>query len=370
MTPPATALTLSGLTKSFAGSSAPAVADLTLRLPAGSLTALLGPSGCGKSTTLNVVAGLLDPDAGDVRFDDLSVLGLPPERRPVAMVTQKALLFPHLSVADNIGFGLRMRRVSRRERARRVADMLAMVGLSGYGDRRVHQLSGGQEQRVSLARALVTEPRVLLLDEPFSALDAALRGQMRGLVREVQRTLSVTTLFVTHDQAEAVELADSVALMLGGRLEQQGPPRAFYERPVTAAAARFFGATNLVPGTLCGTEFETSVGAVTVGQDGPDGAGLLVARPEVLRLTEGAGRNTVTGTVLAAEYRGTHTAVTVSLPAAPRPGRSGGAAEDQADVVLMVTAPAGVTVPVGDRVGVHIPADAVSVVPPAPAAAR
>ncbi|MEO7979708.1 MAG: ABC transporter ATP-binding protein, partial [Sporichthyaceae bacterium] len=234
--PEATGLTLVGLSKCFAGAVTAAVADLSLTLPTGTLTALLGPSGCGKSTTLNLVAGLLDPDAGDVRFDGRSALDVPPERRPVAMVAQKALLFPHLTVADNVGFGLRMRRVPRTERSRRVSEMLALVGLEGFGGRRVHQLSGGQEQRVALARALVTEPRVLLLDEPFSALDTELRAQMRLLVRDLQRRLAVTTLFVTHDLAEAVELADTVALMLGGRLEQHGPTRAFYERPATAGA--------------------------------------------------------------------------------------------------------------------------------------
>ncbi len=364
MTTDATALTVSGLTKRFAGAADPAVHDLDLALAAGSLTALLGPSGCGKSTTLNLVAGLLEPDTGDVCFGDRSVLGVPPERRPVAMVSQKALLFPHLSVADNVGFGLRMRRVPRRERSRQVSQMLALVGLDGYGGRRVHQLSGGQEQRVALARALVTNPRVLLLDEPFSALDSELRAQMRLLVREVQRRLAVTTLFVTHDQSEAVELADTIALMLDGRLEQIGPPRQFYEHPATAAAARFFGATNLLPGTLCGAVFDTSVGVVTVGQEGPDGPGLLVLRPEALRLTEGSGRNILAGTVVAADYRGTHTSVTVAVPPTATRDRAGRDPGSTDGVVLQVTAPAGAAVLVGDRVGVHVSPAAAAVVPP------
>ena len=162
----ATAVRLAHLTKTFPGAPAAAVDNVTLQLPAGTVTALLGPSGCGKTTTLNLLAGLLDPDDGDVLFAGQSVRGVVPERRPVGMVSQKALLFPHLSVADNVGFGLRMRRVPRRTREDRVAQMLALVDLDGFADRRVHQLSGGQEQRVALARALVTDPRVLLLDEP------------------------------------------------------------------------------------------------------------------------------------------------------------------------------------------------------------
>lgn len=354
----ATAVALTGLTKIFPGASGPAVEDLTLPLPAGTLTALLGPSGCGKTTTLRLVAGLIDPDDGDITFDGRSVLGLPPERRPVALVSQKPLLFPHLSVADNVGFGLRMRHVPRRDRAARVAQMLSMVELDGFGERRVHQLSGGQEQRVALARALVTDPRVLLLDEPFSALDASLRAHMRQLLRDVQRQLAVTTLFVTHDQTEAVELAATVALVLAGRLEQHDEPRALYERPATAATARFFGATNIFPGTLDDTVFDCALGSVTVGHPAPAGAGQLVVRPEALRLTESGGPNTVAGTVARAEYRGTHTWVTVAVDLALRPGTA------TEGTCLHVVAPAGAQVPVGGRVGVHIPPQAATVVSP------
>jgi ABC-type Fe3+/spermidine/putrescine transport system ATPase subunit len=343
-------VTLSGLTKRFTPTGRPAVDDVSIELPAGTLTALLGPSGCGKSTTLNLLAGLLPPDAGDVRFGERSVLGTPPEQRPVAMVFQRALLFPHLDVAGNVGFGLRMRRVPRRERRDRVEEMLELVQLPGYGDRRVHELSGGQEQRVALARALVTDPRVLLLDEPFSQLDANLRTSMRELLRQVQRRLSVTTLFVTHDQHEAVELADTVALMLDGRIEQHAPPRAFYERPATAAAAAFFGARNIVPGTVLDGRFDCALGSLVVAGDPPDGPGHLVVRPESLRLTEGAARNTVQGTVTSADYRGTYIAVTVMV----------------AGTALHVTAPTSVSVPVGGPIGVHLPPHTCTVVPAAP----
>lgn len=339
-------VTIDRLVKTFPGATRAAVQAVSLELPAGSVTALLGPSGCGKTTTLNIIAGLLAPEAGDVRFGGRSVLGLPPERRPVAMVFQKALLFPHLNVAENVGFGLRMRGVARRDRERRVADLLALVRLEGYGGRRVHELSGGQEQRVALARGLVTEPRVLLLDEPFSQLDAALRAEMRTLVRDVQAELSVTTLFVTHDQVEAVEIADTLALMIEGRIEQHDVPRAFFERPATVATAAFFDAGNLIPGVICGQRFCSALGTLAVPGCHREGPATLVVRKESLRLGEGPGDNTVHGTVTGAQYRGTHIAVTV----------------DVAGVRLSVTAPPSVSVTVGARVSVHLPPHACTII--------
>ncbi|MCA9784892.1 MAG: ABC transporter ATP-binding protein, partial [Candidatus Cloacimonetes bacterium] len=178
--------------------------------------ALLGPSGCGKTTTMRMLAGLLQPSSGDIRFEGKSVMAVPPERRGAVMVFQKHLLFPHMSVAENIGFGLKMRGMGKAEIARRVGAMLALVQLPGYEKRRPHQLSGGQQQRVALARALVIEPTVLLLDEPLANLDANLRLEMRKLIRNLQQELNITTFFVTHDQEEAVMLADRVALMVDG----------------------------------------------------------------------------------------------------------------------------------------------------------
>ena len=265
------------------------------------------------------------------------------------MVFQKPLLFPHLSVADNVGFGLRMRRVPRGERRNRVAEALVQVQLDGYGPRRVNELSGGQEQRVALARALVTEPRVLLLDEPFSALDASLRSEMRELLRRLQAELGVTTLLVTHDQAEAVEVADSIALLIDGRLEQHDEARTFFERPRTVAAARFFGAKNLLAGTRRGRCFETAAARLEVEQPGPDGAGVLVVRPEALRLTACEGANVMPGVVVSAHYRGTHTMVTVSCPG---------------ELTLRVSAAPDVVVAIGAPVGVHVPPEAAVVVPP------
>ncbi|MBC8093013.1 MAG: ABC transporter ATP-binding protein, partial [Pseudonocardia sp.] len=239
------------LTKAY-GTNAPVVDGVSIDVGPGELVSLLGPSGCGKTTTLKVVAGLLDPTGGDVRFDGVSVLRRPAERRGVAMVFQKPLLFPHLTVAENVAFGLTVRRVPRATRRARVGAMLDLVRLPGLGDRRATELSGGQEQRVSLARALVTDPGVLLLDEPLSQLDAALRIEMRELIRTVQREVGVTTIFVTHDQEEAVMLSDRIALLLDGRVVQDAPPSEFYTRPATLAVARYFGTDNLGPGRVSG----------------------------------------------------------------------------------------------------------------------
>lgn len=215
--------------------------DLSLRIEAGEIVSLLGPSGCGKTTLLRILAGLLPPSSGEVRFDGASVLRLPPERRGAVLVFQKPLLFPYLTVGENIAFGLRMRQIPAGEIRERVAEALGWVQLEGYQDRPPETLSGGQEQRVSLARGLVTRPRVLLLDEPFSALDESLRAEMRLLLRRLHRELGMTTLFVTHDQVEAAMVADRIALLLEGRLAQVGSPLDFYTEPSSPDVARFFG---------------------------------------------------------------------------------------------------------------------------------
>lgn len=344
-----TTVTLEALTKTYLGSVLPAVTDLHLELRSGSLTALLGPSGCGKSTTLALVAGLLTPDHGDILMDGVSLRGTPAERRPFGTVFQRPLLFPHLDVGENVAFGLRMRHVKRPERRRRVAEALARVQLTDFERRAVHELSGGQEQRVALARALVTEPRLLLLDEPFSALDPELRAEMRALLTDVRGTLGTTTLLVTHDQDEAVEVADTVALMLDGRLVQHDEPRAFYERPRSRAAAMFFGATNLLDGTVQGGRFTGSCGELEVAHHGVhDGPATLVVRPERLRLLEGADRNVLPATVIAAEFRGDHLHVTAQVK----------------DTLLVAHLPPTASVCIGARTGVQLPPEACTVVPP------
>ena len=339
----ATRIDLEGLTVDYGG--APVVADLDLAVEPGTLVALLGPSGCGKSTTLRAVAGLLQPSRGDVRFDGRSVLGLPPERRPLAMVFQSPLLFPSMSIADNVGFGLRMQGVGRAERRRRSLEALERVQLPGVADRRPGQLSGGQEQRVSLARALVAQPQVLLLDEPFSALDAALRVEVRDLVAQLQREAGVTTLFVTHDQEEATVLADTVGLMLDGRLQQVGPPRAFYERPASLRVARFFGTANAFPGTVVGGTWRGPLGEVPVRA--ADGPGVLVVRQEAVRLV-GADEDGVDGVVAATTFTGTAVQARVDC------------AGTQVALVVGATTP----LAAGARVRVHVPPAHCTVVPP------
>ena len=296
---------------------------VTLEISDGELVALLGPSGCGKTTILKLVAGLLPPVSGDLRFNAESVFSVPAERRGAVMVFQKPLLFPHLTVAENVAFGLKMRRTPKADLSQRVNEALRLVQLDGFERRKPHELSGGQEQRVSLARALVTEPRVLLLDEPFSALDESLRGEMRELVRALQRRLNITTLFVTHDQAEAALIADRIALILNGGVEQFGAPRDFYLHPATPAAAQFFG-WRLIEGQATGHIFDTAIGSFVMPQEDGSAPNLIAFRPESLRLRERRIRllantaNNLTGTVEALTDLGTRARYRIALPSGDR----------------------------------------------------
>jgi ABC-type Fe3+/spermidine/putrescine transport system ATPase subunit len=283
-----TRVVLSGLTKTYPGATAPAIDRLSLDIAGGGLTALLGPSGCGKTTVMKMIAGLLAPSSGDITFDGRSILRDAPEHRGVVMVFQNHLLFPTMSVAENVGFGLRMRKAPKPEIAARVREMLELVRLPDLGDRRPSELSGGQQQRVALARALIIGPKVLLLDEPLSSLDAHLRIEMRDLIRSIQRTMGITTIFVTHDQEEAVVLADHVALILNGRLRQYDVPDAFYRRPADAAVATFFGGRNLLPGQGANGLFDCAMGRLMLPEGARSGAGLLTFRPEAVRIGAGA----------------------------------------------------------------------------------
>ena len=285
-------VTLSNLTKSWSGTRA--VNDVSLVVPHGQLVALLGPSGCGKSTTLRLIAGLEEPTAGTVMIADRDVTRLPPSDRQISMVFQSYALFPHLSVGENIIFGLKVRRVPRAERDARLRKVADIVELTPYLDRKPGQLSGGQRQRVALARAIIAEQPVCLMDEPLSNLDAQLRHEMRVEIRALQQRLGMTMVYVTHDQTEAMTMADIVVLMRNGRIEQAGPPAALYMRPETAFVASFIGAPamNLIR----------------------DGAQTLGIRPEHVHLGEGpADAVRRHGTVTSVEYMGADTIVTVMV---------------------------------------------------------
>src|SRR5579863_2818685 len=281
-----TSVSLRSLTRTFGTTRA--LDEMSLDIAPGELVALLGPSGCGKTTALRIVAGFEFADSGEVLIDGRDVSGVPASRRDMGMVFQSYSLFPNMSALDNVAFGLRMRKVGSGDRRKRAAELLEMVGLAPQAGQYPHQLSGGQQQRVALARALAIEPRVLLLDEPLSALDAKVRLQLREQIRTIQQRLGTTTLFVTHDQEEALSMADRVGVMSHGKLEQIDAPDQLYDHPATAFVAEFVGVMNRIPAELTGDETVTCVGC-TVPVRGGSARGLsgdvdLLVRPEGLTM--------------------------------------------------------------------------------------
>jgi putative spermidine/putrescine transport system ATP-binding protein len=269
-----------------------AVAGIDLEVAEGEVVSLLGPSGCGKTTTLRCVAGFETPSAGTVRFDGHDVTHLPPEKRDIGMVFQNYALFPHMTVRDNLSFGLEMRNVAAAEMRRRIADVLGMVQLAGLEGRYPRQLSGGQQQRVALARALVIHPRFLLLDEPLANLDAKLRDEMRFFIRGLQKRIGITTLYVTHDQAESMVMSDRIVVMFDGRIHQIGTAEDVYDRPSTKAVANFIGLSNFLAGRIGGRDgdrwrLETALGTVSCGSGFAPETGAEVSamiRPEAIGL--------------------------------------------------------------------------------------
>jgi spermidine/putrescine transport system ATP-binding protein len=306
---------LEGVTKRF--DDVVAVDDLALEVEHGRFFALLGPSGCGKTTTLRMIGGFEEPDAGRIFLGDNDVVGLPPYKRDVNTVFQTYALFPHLSISDNVAFGLQRQRVPKSQIRERVDDILRLVELPGLGHRKPRQLSGGQQQRVALARALVCRPRVLLLDEPLGALDLKLRKQMQLFLKRIQHELGITFIHVTHDQEEAMTMADTIAVMNGGRLEQLGAPQELYDHPQTAFVAGFLGVSNLLPAAVEGSDSVrlddgTLIRARVNGHAGRVAAGV---RPEKITLGEGGGPNRLSGTIAESAYIGVATQVVVKTPA-------------------------------------------------------
>jgi putative spermidine/putrescine transport system ATP-binding protein len=306
-----TAVSLRDLTRVFGATRA--LDGMSLDIAPGELVALLGPSGCGKTTALRIVAGFEFADAGEVLIDGRDVSGVPANRRDMGMVFQSYSLFPNMSALDNVGFGLRMRRVGGTARRQRAGELLEMVGLSAQAGQFPHQLSGGQQQRVALARALAIEPRVLLLDEPLSALDAKVRLQLREQIRTLQQRLGTTTLFVTHDQEEALSMADRVGVMRSGTLEQVAAPDELYSRPATPFVAEFVGTMNRLPGELgSGAASVTVLGVTVPVQPGAPASGPVDAlvRPENLTVAPAADGD---GIVTVRTFLGAITRVTVRL---------------------------------------------------------
>jgi spermidine/putrescine transport system ATP-binding protein len=308
---------LMGLTKRF--EDVVAVDDLSLDIDRGHFFALLGPSGCGKTTTLRMIGGFEEPTEGRIELGGVDVAPLPPYRRDVNTVFQSYALFPHLTIFENVAFGLRRRKIKGSDLRTRVGDALELVGLAGLERRKPRQLSGGQQQRIALARALVNRPRVLLLDEPLGALDLKLRKEMQLELKRIQHEVGITFVHVTHDQEEAMTMADRIVIMNGGRIEQLGTPGQLYENPRTAFVAGFLGVSNLLPGQVVGDDrvrlqdgTEVAVPREVLG--GRSGSVQIGVRPEKLRI-DGGEPNTLIGTVSESAYIGVSTQYIVDTPA-------------------------------------------------------
>jgi putative spermidine/putrescine transport system ATP-binding protein len=324
--------------KTFAG-GARVLEPATLDIASGETLVLLGPSGCGKTTMLRIIAGLEQPDAGGrILFDGKDMTRVPIERRHVGMVFQSYALFPNMSVSDNIGYGLKIRGVPRPERAARIAELVELTSIAGLEERRIDQLSGGQRQRVALARAVAIRPSILLLDEPLTALDAALRERLRGDLNRLLRSLGITTIYVTHDQTEAMELGDRIVVMSKGRVAQIGAPRDVYFHPANRFVAEFIGAANILEAPVENGELVLPGGRLPIAKAGNQAQAVVMIRPETIGVV-GREAAPLTGTVEAVRFAGDRLRITV---------------RDAAVRMLAVDAPNTTAVRVGDKVGLSI----------------
>lgn len=325
-----------------------ALAPASLDIVSGETLVLLGPSGCGKTTMLRIIAGLETPDAGGrILFDSNDMTAVPIEQRQVGMVFQSYALFPNMSVADNIGYGLKIRGVGRAERDQRIAEMVALTNIGGLEDRRIDQLSGGQRQRVALARAVAIRPRVLLLDEPLTALDASLRDRLRSELNRLLRSLGITAIYVTHDQAEAMELGDRIVVMRKGSIAQIGPPREVYFAPQSRFVAEFVGAANIIEAPVAEGHLVLPGGRLEVAAAANAAAATAMIRPETIGIVDAATAS-LCGLVDSVSFVGDKQRIIVS-------GASG--------KPLVIDAPNNISVRVGERVGLSIAPDAIRVLP-------
>jgi len=326
--------------------STPVVRDFNLEVLDGEMVALLGPSGTGKTTVLKAVAGLIQPYQGEIFIDGQPVNNLPPEKRSAVMVFQKSLLFPFLNVAQNIAFGLRMQGRQGRSDRKKIQEIMQLTELTGLGQRKVHELSGGQQQRVSLARALVLKPAILLLDEPLSNLDANLRQQMRELIQDIQAETRITTLFVTHDQAEALMISHRVGLLLNGRLRQVGEPRELFYRPADPDVARFFGGSNFISGRIKDGHFQSEFATIPTSLTNGNGHMMTATiRPEDILITSNSNYD-LRGRVRKINFEGSATRIWVQC-------------RDNRFVVLTSDA----DFSPGQNVGLHLPPDKIRIFP-------
>jgi putative spermidine/putrescine transport system ATP-binding protein len=326
-----------------------ALEPATLDIARGETLVLLGPSGCGKTTMLRIIAGLEVPDAGGrVLFDGKDMTAVPIERRNVGMVFQSYALFPNMTVSDNIGYGLKIRGMPASERAARIAELVALTNIAGLENRRIDQLSGGQRQRVALARAVAIRPGILLLDEPLTALDAALRDRLRGELNRLLRALGITTIYVTHDQSEAMELGDRVVVMQKGSIAQIGTPREIYFTPRSRFVAEFIGAANIVEAPIEDGRLVLPGGRQPIHADMNMPAAVAMIRPETIQVTE-AGSAALSGIIDSVSFIGDRQRLTVS---------------GVSSRLLTVDAPNTVQARAGDRIGLSIAPDAVRLLPP------
>jgi putative spermidine/putrescine transport system ATP-binding protein len=326
-----------------------ALEPATLDIARGETLVLLGPSGCGKTTMLRIIAGLEVPDAGGkVLFDGKDMTAVPIERRNVGMVFQSYALFPNMTVSDNIGYGLKIRGIPAKERAARVAELVALTNISGLENRRIDQLSGGQRQRVALARAVAIRPGILLLDEPLTALDAALRDRLRGELNRLLRALGITTIYVTHDQSEAMELGDRVVVMQKGAIAQIGTPREIYFTPKSRFVAEFIGAANIVEAAVEDGHLVLPGGRQPIHCDVDMPVAVAMIRPETIRVTS-TGTAPLSGTIDSVSFIGDRQRLVVS---------------SASDRLLTVDAPNTLRAKPGERIGLSISPDAVRLLPP------